>query len=173
MRKKASIQKDIAIYANLSFADGNKPDAVNLFPRARMISTISEPEITSTSFLIYRYKRAGMTLRVILPTSIRVWALQFKWSKLLDASCDSTMQNTMIHLCLTLPTFSFVDSQSVFADAIGAVKDKLRAEGAPIEITDNFGGGAGGAEDPDPEGWIGCSHPSGACRCFGSMHADR
>ena len=40
-----------------------------------------------------------------------------------------------------------VDNQSVFSEAIGAVKEKLKAEGAPIEIVDNFGGSGGGAED--------------------------
>ena len=33
------------------------------------------------------------------------------------------------------------DSQSVFTAAIDGVKAKLKAEGAPIEIIDNFGGG--------------------------------
>ena len=47
--------------------------------------------------------------------------------------------------------FLRVDSQSVFVDAIGAVKAKLQAEGAPIEIVDNFGGSGSGSEDLKPK----------------------
>jgi type III restriction enzyme len=47
--------------------------------------------------------------------------------------------------------FLRVDSQSVFVEAIGAVKAKLQAEGAPIEIVDNFSGSGAAAEDLKPK----------------------
>ena len=47
--------------------------------------------------------------------------------------------------------FLRVDSQSVFAAAIDGVKAKLKAEGAPIEIIDNFGGGGSASEELAPK----------------------
>lgn len=47
--------------------------------------------------------------------------------------------------------FIRVDNQSVFTEAIQKVKAKLQAEGAPIEITQNFGKPGAGADDLQPK----------------------
>lgn len=152
VEEKGIDPKDIAIYANLSFADGNKPDAVNLFSKGEndfddfragdykhIIFNLSLQEgwDDPACYLAYIDKSMGSSIQVeqIIGRVLRQYNAKHYDSPLLNAA----------HFFLR------VDSQSVFADAIGAVKDKLRAEGAPIEITDNFGGGAGGAEDLTPK----------------------
>ncbi len=47
--------------------------------------------------------------------------------------------------------FLRVDNQNVFTEAIKGIKAKLKAEGAPIEIVDYFGGGNTGADDLSPK----------------------
>src|SRR6185312_10911946 len=47
--------------------------------------------------------------------------------------------------------FLRVDKQSVFSDAILKVKEKLRSQGAPIEISGNFGASATVADDLQPK----------------------
>lgn len=46
--------------------------------------------------------------------------------------------------------FVRVDKESVFTDTIDKVKGKLKAEGAPLSITGNFGGAGSGSEDQSP-----------------------
>ena len=47
--------------------------------------------------------------------------------------------------------FLRVDNESVFTDAINGVKAKLKAEGAPIDIVNYYGGGDGGTDDLLPK----------------------
>ncbi len=46
--------------------------------------------------------------------------------------------------------FVRVDRESVFTDTIEKVKAKLKAEGAPLSITGNFGGAGSGSEGEEP-----------------------
>lgn len=151
VEEKGIDPEEIAIYANLSFADGNKPNAVNLFSKGEndfddfragdykhIIFNLSLQEgwDDPACYLAYIDKSMGSSIQVeqIIGRVLRQYNAKHYDSSLLNAA----------HFFLR------VDSQSVFADAIGAVKEKLKAEGAPIEITDNFGG-AGGAEDLTPK----------------------
>lgn len=143
---------EIAIYANLAFADGNKPDSVNLFSKGEndfdefragdykhIIFNLSLQEgwDDPACYLAYIDKSMGSSIQVeqIIGRVLRQYGARHYDSPLLNSA----------HFFLR------VDSQSVFSDAIGSVKQKLKAEGAPIEITDNFGSSAAGAEDLSPK----------------------
>lgn len=138
---------DIAIYANLSF-DGDKPDAVNLF---------SKGDKDFDEFTAGDYKHIIFNL-----------ALQEGWDDpacylaYVDKSMGSSIQVEQIigrvlrqygaeHYDLPILNsahfFLRVDNESVFTDAINGVKAKLKAEGAPIDIVNFYGGGDTGAQD--------------------------
>ncbi len=144
--------KTIAIYANLSFLDGNKPDEVNLF---------SKGETDFDDFTAGDYQHIIFNL-----------ALQEGWDDpacylaYIDKSMGSSIQvEQIIGRVLRQPRaehydnpllnsahfFIRVDKKSVFEDAINAVKEKLQNEGAPIEIIGNFGSSGGGAEELRPK----------------------
>lgn len=152
VEEKGIAPEEIAIYANLSFANGNKPDAVNLFSKGEndfddfrsgdykhIIFNLSLQEgwDDPACYLAYIDKSMGSSIQVeqIIGRVLRQYNAKHYDSPLLNSA----------HFFLR------VDSQSVFADAIGAVKERLKAEGAPIEITDNFGGGAGGVDELTPK----------------------
>lgn len=139
---------DIAIYANLSFQEGGKPDVVNLFSKGEndfdefqagdyqhIIFNLSLQEgwDDPACYLAYVDKSMGSSIQVeqIIGRVLRQYAARHYDHPLLNCA----------HFFLR------VDNQSVFSDAISAVKAKLKAEGAPIEITDTFGTGAGGGAD--------------------------
>lgn len=139
---------DIAIYANLSFVEGNKPDEVNLFSKGEndfddfhagnfrhIIFNLSLQEgwDDPACYLAYIDKSMGSSIQVeqIIGRVLRQYGARHYDNPLLNSA----------HFFLR------VDNQSVFSEAINAVKEKLKAEGAPIEIVDNFGGSGGGAED--------------------------
>lgn len=144
--------KDIAIYANLTFVAGNKPDEVNLFSKgendfddfqagdySHIIFNLSLQEgwDDPACYLAYIDKSMGLSIQVeqIIGRVLRQYGAEHYENPLLNSA----------HFFLR------VDSQSVFTTAIQKVKAKLQSEGAPIEITANFGSGSGGAEDVQPK----------------------
>lgn len=152
VEEKGIDPKSIAIYANLVFVDGNKPEEVNLFSKGdndfddfqagdyqHIIFNLSLQEgwDDPACYLAYIDKSMGSSIQVeqIIGRVLR--------------QCGAThYDNPLLN---SAHFFIRVDNQSVFSDAIGTVKAKLQAEGAPIEIVDNFGGSDSGAEDLKPK----------------------
>lgn len=140
VEQKGVPASEIAIYANLAIKEKSKPSDVNLFSKGEndfeefqagnfrhIIFNLSlqegwdDPEC----YLAYVDKSMGSALQVeqVMGRVLRQY----------DAKhYDSSVLNTA-HF------FVRVDSQSVFSDTIAKVRDKLRAEGAPIEISESFG----------------------------------
>lgn len=152
VEEKGVNPKDIAIYANLSFQESGKPDEVNLFSKGEsdfddfqasdfrhIIFNLSLQEgwDDPACYLAYIDKSMGSSIQVeqIIGRVLRQYGAKHYDIPLLNSA----------HF------FIRVDNQSVFSEAIKAVKAKLQAEGAPIEIIDNFGGSGGGAEDLHPK----------------------
>lgn len=152
VEEKGVDPKSVAIYANLSFVDGNKPKEVNLFSKGEsdfdeftagdyqhIIFNLSLQEgwDDPACYLAYIDKSMGSSIQVeqVIGRVLRQYGATHYDNPLLNSA----------HFFLR------VDSQSVFVDAIGAVKAKLQAEGAPIEIVDNFGGSGSGSEDLRPK----------------------
>lgn len=142
----------IAIYANLSFVEKNKPDEVNLFSKGdsdfddftagdfqHIIFNLSLQEgwDDPACYLAYIDKSMGSSIQVeqIIGRVLRQFGAKHYDTPLLNSA----------HFFLR------VDSESVFTTAIAGVKAKLNAEGAPIEIVDNFGGGGSGSEELKPK----------------------
>ncbi len=152
VEEKGVDPKSVAIYANLSFIEGNKPTEVNLF---------SKGESDFEAFT------AGDFQHIIFNLSLQEgWDDPACYLAYVDKSMGSSIQVEQVigrvlrqygathydnPLLNTAHFFLRVDSQSVFVDAIGAVKAKLQAEGAPIEIVDNFGGSGSGSDDLTPK----------------------
>jgi len=152
VEEKGISPKDIAIYANLTFVEGNKPDEVNLFSKGEndfddfrvgdyqhIIFNLSLQEgwDDPACYLAYIDKSMGSSIQVeqIIGRVLRQYGATHYENPLLNSA----------HFFLR------VDSQSVFTEAIQKVKAKLQSEGAPIEITQNFGGVGGGADDLQPK----------------------
>lgn len=143
--------KDIAIYANLSF-DKNKPDEVNLFAGGdkdfdeftagdyqHIIFNLALQEgwDDPACYLAYVDKSMGSSIQVeqIIGRALRQYGAEHYDHPLLNSA----------HFFLR------VDNESVFTDAINGVKAKLKAEGAPIDIVNYYGGGDGGSDDLSPK----------------------
>jgi type III restriction enzyme len=152
VEQKGVPPKDIAIYANLTFVAGNKPDEVNLFSKGEsdfddfqagnyqhIIFNLSLQEgwDDPACYLAYVDKSMGSSIQVeqIIGRVLRQYGTTHYENPLLNSA----------HFFLR------VDSQSVFASTIENVKSKLKSEGAPIEITANFGGSGAKAEDVLPK----------------------
>jgi type III restriction enzyme len=152
VEEKGIAPKDIAIYANLTFVAGNKPDQVNLFSKnendfddfqagdyQHIIFNLSLQEgwDDPACYLAYIDKSMGSSIQVeqIIGRVLRQYGAKHYGNPLLNSA----------HFFLR------VDSQSVFTAAIQKVKEKLQSEGAPIEITANFGAPGGGADDLHPK----------------------
>lgn len=152
VEEKGVAPADIAIYANLAFADGSKPNEVQLFSKGEtdfeefqggnfrhVIFNLSlqegwdDPEC----YLAYVDKSMGSSIQVeqIIGRVLRQFNAKHYDTALLNSA----------HFFLR------VDNQRVFTDAIQKVKAKLILEGAPIEIIDSFGGLSAGAEDIMPK----------------------
>lgn len=152
VEQKGVDPKDIAIYANLTFVEGNKPDEVNLFSKGEN----DFDEFTAGSFhhiifnlalqegwddpacyLAYVDKSMGSSIQVeqVIGRVLRQYGATHYDTPLLNSA----------HFFLR------VDSENVFSGAIDAVKSKLQADGAPIEIVGNFGGSGSGSEDLRPK----------------------
>lgn len=131
--------EDIAIYADLKFSEGNKPDGVNLFSKGEndfddfragdyghIIFNLSLQEgwDDPACYLAYIDKSMGSSIQVeqVIGRVLRQYGAEHYDNPLLNSA----------HFFLR------VDKQSVFSEAVGGVKRKLLSEGAPIEITDNF-----------------------------------
>jgi type III restriction enzyme len=147
--------KTIAIYANLSFIEGNKPDAVNLFSPGEgdfdefsagdyqhiiFNQALQEGWDDPACYLAYIDKSMGSSIAVeqIIGRVLRQPKARHYDNALLNSA----------HFFLR------VDKKSVFEEAIEAVRQKLQSEGAPIEIIGNFGGSGGGAETILPKDGI-------------------
>lgn len=152
IEEKGVDPKLVAIYANLNFIEGNKPEEVNLFSKGEsdfdeftagdyqhIIFNLSLQEgwDDPACYLAYIDKSMGSSIQVeqVIGRVLRQYGATHYDNPLLNSA----------HFFLR------VDTQSVFVDAIGAVKAKLQAEGAPIEIVDNFGGSGSGSEDLRPK----------------------
>lgn len=152
VEEKGVSPKDIAIYANLTFIEGNKPDEVNLFSKGEndfddfqagdyqhIIFNLSLQEgwDDPACYLAYIDKSMGSSIQVeqIIGRVLRQYGATHYENPFLNSA----------HFFLR------VDSQRVFTDTIQKVKTKLQSEGAPIEITHNWGGSAAGADDLQPK----------------------
>lgn len=152
VEEKGISPNDIAIYANLTFIDGNKPEEVKLFSKGEndfddfhagnfqhIIFNLSLQEgwDDPACYLAYIDKSMGSSIQVeqIIGRVLRQYDAKHYENPLLNSA----------HFFLR------VDNKSVFTDAISGVKAKLQAEGAPIEIVENFGGGNAGADDLHPK----------------------
>lgn len=152
VEQKGVSPKDIAIYANLTFVAGNKPDEVNLFSKGEsdfddfqtgnyqhIIFNLSLQEgwDDPSCYLAYIDKSMGSSIQVeqIIGRVLRQYGATHYENPLLNSA----------HFFLR------VDNQSVFSSTIEKVKAKLKSEGAPIEITANFGGVGASAEDVLPK----------------------
>ncbi len=143
---------DVAIYANLSFEAGNKPDELNLFSKGEndfdefregdfkhiiFNLALQEGWDDPACYLAYIDKSMGSSIQVeqIIGRVLRQY----------DAThYDAPLLNSA-HFFLR------VDEQATFSEAIKKVTAKLKAEGSPIEISANFGSGKAGAEDLAPK----------------------
>ena len=148
VEEKGVLPKDIAIYADLKFFEGNKPDEVNLFSKGdndfddftngdfqHIIFNLSLQEGWDDPgcYLAYIDKSMGSSIQVeqVIGRVLRQYGAKHYDNPLLNSA----------HF------FIRVDKQTVFTDAIGKIKAKLEAEGSPIEISSNFSG-QGGASEP-------------------------
>lgn len=144
--------KTIAIYANLAFIEGNKPDAVNLFSKGENdFDDFSEGDFQHIIFnlalqegwddpacyLAYIDKSMGSSIQV-----------EQVIGRVLRQPKATHYDNALLN---SAHFFLRVDSKPVFEDSIRNVKAKLQSEGAPIEITSNYGSSGGGAEDIHPK----------------------
>lgn len=144
--------KTIAIYANLSFIENNKPDELNLFSKSEsdfddftagdyqhiiFNLALQEGWDDPACYLAYIDKSMGSSVQVeqVIGRALRQYGATHYDNPLLNSA----------HFFLR------VDDQSVFSDAIGLVKKKLQNEGAPIEVVSNFGGAGSGAIDVHPK----------------------
>ena len=155
VENKGISPKDIAIYANLTFVAGSKPDEVNLFSKGEndfdefsagdyqhIIFNLSLQEgwDDPACYLAYIDKSMGSAIQVeqIIGRVLRQYGATHYGNPLLNSA----------HFFLR------VDQESVFTEAIQKVKTKLQSEGAPIEISASFGAKDAGAEDLKPKDGI-------------------
>lgn len=148
VEEKGVKPKDIAIYADLKFVEGNKPPEVNLFSKGEndfdefqasdfqhIIFNLSLQEgwDDPACYLAYIDKGMGSSIQVeqVIGRVLRQYGATHYDNPLLNSA----------HFFLR------VDKQAVFTDAIGNVKTKLQAEGASIEISSNFAGNHGGSTE--------------------------
>ena len=152
VEEKGISPKDIAIYANLTFVPGSKPEEVNLFSKGEndfddfqagdyqhIIFNLSLQEgwDDPACYLAYIDKSMGSSIQVeqIMGRVLRQYGATHYENPLLNSA----------HFFLR------VDKQSVFTDTIQKVKAKLQSEGAPIEISANFGRVGARVDDLQPK----------------------
>ena len=152
VEKKGIDPASVAIYANLSFSDGNKPQELNLFSNGEndfddftsgnyqhIIFNLSLQEgwDDPACYLAYIDKSMGSKVQVeqVIGRVLRQYGAKHYDSPLLNSA----------HFFLR------VDNQNVFSDAIQTVKNKLCAEGAPIEIFGSMRGPESKPEDLLPK----------------------
>ncbi|MBA0431304.1 hypothetical protein D7Y53_15415 [Stenotrophomonas maltophilia] len=142
----------VAIYADLKFADGNKPDAVNLFSKGE--SDFDEFQAGDFQHIIFNqglqegWDDPACYLGYIdksMGSQIKVEQIIGRVLRQFDAKhYDSPLLNSA-HFFLR------VDKKNVFTESIEAVRAKLQESGAAIEIVHTYGGGEGGSEDLGPK----------------------
>ena len=152
VESKGVAPKDIAIYANLTFAAGSKPDEVNLFSKGEndfdafrsgdykhIIFNLSLQEgwDDPACYLAYIDKSMGSSIQVeqIIGRVLRQYGATHYENPLLNSA----------HF------FIRVDKEAVFTEAIQRVKEKLHSEGASIEIQSSFGRAGATARDLQPK----------------------
>lgn len=152
VEEKGVAPNSVAIYANLTFLKGTKPDEVNLFSQGEsdfeeftdgdyqhIIFNLSLQEgwDDPACYLAYIDKSMGSAIQVeqIIGRVLRQYDAKHYESPLLNSA----------HFFLR------VDKESVFTEAIQKVTSKLLSEGAPIEISHSFGAKGTGAEDVKPK----------------------
>lgn len=155
----------IAIYADLKFADGNKPDAVNLFSKGE--SDFDEFQAGDFQHIIFNqglqegWDDPACYLGYIdksMGSQIKVEQIIGRVLRQFDAKhYDSPLLNSA-HFFLR------VDKKNVFTESIEAVRAKLQESGAAIEIVHTYGGGDGGSEDLAPR--------EGVSALLHQVHAD-
>jgi len=151
VEQKGVLPERIAIYANLAFDPGTKPDSVNLFSKGDndfdQFTTGDYQHIIFNLGLQEGWDDPACYLAYIdksMGSSIQVEQIMGRVLRQFNAThYDDPLLNTA-HF------FVRVDRESVFNDTIEKVKAKLKAEGAPLSITGNFGGAGSGSEDQDP-----------------------
>ncbi|MCF8839703.1 DEAD/DEAH box helicase family protein [Xanthomonas campestris pv. campestris] len=143
----------VAIYADLKFSEGNKPEAVNLFSRGE--SDFDEFQAGDFQHIIFNqglqegWDDPACYLGYIdksMGSQIKVEQIIGRVLRQYDAKhYDSPLLNSA-HFFLR------VDKKNVFTESIEAVRAKLQESGAAIEIVHTYGGGDGGSEDLKPKG---------------------
>lgn len=141
----------IAVYANLKFSDGNKPDEFKLFSKKEsdfddftagnyrhiiFNQALQEGWDDPACYLAYIDKSMGSSIQVeqIIGRVLRQYQAKHYDAPSLNSA----------HFFLR------VDDENVFTKAIKEVKKKLQSQGAPIEIVESFGGGKSAAHDIEP-----------------------
>ena len=142
----------IAIYADLKFSEGNKPEQVNLFSKGE--SDFDEFQAGNFQHIIFNlglqegWDDPACYLGYIdksMGSQIKVEQIIGRVLRQYDAKhYDSPLLNSA-HFFLR------VDKKNVFTESIEAVRAKLRESGAAIEIVHTYGGGDGGSEDLEPK----------------------
>lgn len=142
----------VAIYADLKFSDGNKPEVVNLFSKGE--SDFDEFQAGDFQHIIFNqglqegWDDPACYLGYIdksMGSQIKVEQIIGRVLRQYDAThYDSPLLNSA-HFFLR------VDKKNVFSESIEAVRAKLQESGAAIEIVHSYGGGEGGAEDLNPK----------------------
>lgn len=142
----------VAIYADLKFSDGNKPDDLNLFSKGE--SDFDEFQAGDFQHIIFNqglqegWDDPACYLGYIdksMGSQIKVEQIIGRVLRQYDAKhYDSPLLNSA-HFFLR------VDKKNVFTESIEAVRAKLQESGAAIEIVHTYGGGDGGSEDLAPK----------------------
>lgn len=142
----------IAIYADLKFKDGNKPDELNLFSKGE--NDFDAFQAGNFQHIIFNlglqegWDDPGCYLGYIdksMGSRIRVEQIIGRVLRQYDAKhYDSPLLNSA-HFFLR------VDKENVFSEAVAAVKEKLQSDGTVIEIVANYGNKDGGADDLSPK----------------------
>lgn len=150
-QKKVDPSK-VAIYADLKFAEGNKPEAVNLFSKGE--SDFDEFQAGNFQHIIFNqglqegWDDPACYLGYIdksMGSQIKVEQIIGRVLRQYDAKHYDAQLLNSAHFFLR------VDRKNVFTESIEAVRAKLQESGAAIEIVQTYGGGEGGAEDLGPK----------------------
>ncbi len=142
----------VAIYADLKFAEGNKPEDVNLFSKGE--SDFDEFQAGNFQHIIFNqglqegWDDPACYLGYIdksMGSQIKVEQIIGRVLRQYDAQHYDTPLLNSAHFFLR------VDKKNVFTESIEAVRAKLQESGAAIEIVHTYGGGEGGSEDLEPK----------------------
>ncbi|MDR6523853.1 type III restriction enzyme [Variovorax paradoxus] len=144
--------KDIAVYADLNFVEGNKPSEFNLFSRKdsdfdeftagdyqHIIFNLSLQEgwDDPACYLAYIDKSMGSTVQVeqVIGRALRQYGATHYDSPLLNSA----------HF------FIRVDGKEVFVETLNAVREKLESENSPIAVIDNYSGSGSKPQEIEPK----------------------